>query len=151
MHSFLSLNGNIWKDPRPGIFVEDAHGSIPLHAVFPPKSECLLVSLEGTEMVDEDAVFDVFFRRLHFPQYFGWNWDAMRDCLGDLSWIGQERILIAINDWDHVMSKQPEKFGLLVKLLATTVHRHFAPFPIREDSKPWMRIVAWPAGSPIRP
>ena len=34
-------------------------------------------------------------RDLYFPKTFGANWDALFDCLCDLSWIRERRIVIA--------------------------------------------------------
>lgn len=34
----------------------------------------------------------------NFPDYFGKNWDALTDCLRDLSWIEQKNVIIVHND-----------------------------------------------------
>jgi len=34
----------------------------------------------------------------HFPSYFGANWDALLDCLRDLSWIANRRVVIVHDD-----------------------------------------------------
>ncbi|MFF5535340.1 barstar family protein [Streptomyces cinerochromogenes] len=39
-------------------------------------------------MCDSDGVFTQFHEALRLPDCFGWNWNALRDCLQDLHWLG---------------------------------------------------------------
>ena len=34
----------------------------------------------------------------HFPDYFGGNWDALLDCLRDLSWISNRKVVVVHSD-----------------------------------------------------
>lgn len=34
-----------------------------------------------------EVLLDELSRRLHFPDYFGGNWDALWECIRDLSWL----------------------------------------------------------------
>lgn len=37
-------------------------------------------------------------RQLRFPRYFGWNWDALEECLRDLSWLGEPRKIVIVHE-----------------------------------------------------
>lgn len=46
----------------------------------------------------KDKLLNALAETLQFPDYFGFNWDALNDCLKDLHWLGQRRILLIHED-----------------------------------------------------
>jgi RNAse (barnase) inhibitor barstar len=59
----------------------------------------LVVHIPAT-LQEEQALLDEYVQQLHFPTYFGWNWDAFNDCLGDLGWLDDsiQRVVIVHRD-----------------------------------------------------
>lgn len=43
--------------------------------------------LDGERIVDKRSFLQAFADALAFPRYFGRNWDALDECLTDLSWL----------------------------------------------------------------
>ena len=43
---------------------------------------------------DKEQLFSELSLKLNFPYYFGFNWDALYDCLRDLNWINQKEIVL---------------------------------------------------------
>jgi len=57
-----------------------------------------------------------FAKALEFPQWFGGNWDALEDCLSDLSWQRADGWVILLREFDGV---QGDDLGVLVDVLAS--------------------------------
>jgi hypothetical protein len=47
--------------------------------------------LDGSKITDKESFFKAIALAMDFPDYFGHNWDALRECLDDLSWVKEER------------------------------------------------------------
>lgn len=46
----------------------------------------------------KEALLDELHRRLRFPDYFGHNWDALEDCMRDLSWLPPGPVVLMHHD-----------------------------------------------------
>ena len=63
---------------------------------------------------DKDAVLARFAQALSFPKWFGGNWDALEDCLGDLSWRPGEGHVLVLEDFEL-----GDELGILLDVLAS--------------------------------
>ena len=45
------------------------------------------VRLDGESVATRERLLAALARTLSFPSYFGGNWDALEECLRDLSWL----------------------------------------------------------------
>jgi hypothetical protein len=61
------------------------------------KSEDFVISVP-TGIHSEMVLLDTLAEAGCFPGYFGRNWDALRDCFLDLSWIPQTQVVIVHGD-----------------------------------------------------
>ncbi|MGQ0545591.1 MAG: barstar family protein [Betaproteobacteria bacterium] len=53
-------------------------------------------------------------KALDFPAWFGGNWDALEDCLGDLSWRKPPYLLVLRN------FRHGDELGILIDILSST-------------------------------
>ena len=58
-----------------------------------------------------------FARALHFPDWFGGNWDALEDCLGDLSWRPGEGHVLVLRNWQALST---DDLGVLLDVLRSS-------------------------------
>lgn len=74
--------------------------------------EVFYARLSG-EIYKKEQLFDALFHLLWFPGYFGFNWDALYDCLSDLDWI-KEKVVVLEHSGLPKLSDQELKIYLEV-------------------------------------
>jgi hypothetical protein len=68
-------------------------------------------------VLSEKNIFAAFAEALAFPDWFGRNWDALEDCLGDLSWRKADGHVLLIAGFDGVSR---DDLGVLRDVLASS-------------------------------
>ncbi len=54
---------------------------------------------------------------LSFPEYFGYNWDALDECIRDLGWLERGNFLLAFRRASRLLGLGAKDFVVLVDLL----------------------------------
>ena len=75
-----------------------------------------LTVLEGSiaDVKTDKELFFVIANTMHFPDYFGHNWDALDECLSDLDWLPAEGYLLILRNSAKGWSQSPYVLGRFV-------------------------------------
>ena len=57
---------------------------------------------------------------LHFPEWYGQNFDALADCLGDVA--GGEGTVLLWDGWGPLARAEPQAFSVALSVFGTRVH-----------------------------
>lgn len=68
-------------------------------------NECFLVTIPGG-IFSKESLLQTLSSACSFPSYFGNNWDALLNCLKDLSWINEKRVVLFHNDLPLIQSPE---------------------------------------------
>ena len=68
-----------------------------------------------TGAADKQALMQRIASELHFPSWFGANWDALEDCLADLSWSAAHGHVLL---FEGTASLAEDERGILLDVLA---------------------------------
>jgi hypothetical protein len=96
------------------------------------------VSLSGAG--GKEALMQRVAQALEFPRWFGGNWDALEDCLADLSWTGAAGHVLLIEGAGELPA---DERGILIDVLAS------AATSWAERKRPFFAVIL--DGSPALP
>lgn len=81
--------------------------------------------LDGTELRTRETFLDACEQAFHLPHWFGRNWDALWDCLTDLSWAPAPGYLVIYDRWRELAVSDPDSWAIVRRLL-DEVSRYWA-------------------------
>ncbi|MFH8345357.1 barstar family protein [Streptomyces sp. NPDC018045] len=79
-----------------------------------------LLDLEG--VTGKAEFMDRCARALRLPDWFGRNWDALADCLADLSWCPADRgRVLVVCGWQQYAAAAPDDWSIAEEIIADAV------------------------------
>ena len=82
-------------------------------------ADVLVVSIDAKRCTTKSGTFDEFATKLRFPSYFGHNWDAFEECLGDLVWFDKGDLILWISDAQSLAVARSDA-KILLRILVVT-------------------------------
>lgn len=70
---------------------------------------------------DVDSLHHILSHALHFPDWYGSDWEALAERLSDMSWNEADGYLLILQRTDALQLASPQTFHLLLKVLGDTV------------------------------
>ncbi|MER7334065.1 barstar family protein [Micromonospora sp. NPDC000119] len=123
-----------WNSSGDPLTVCSRSALVQVGAILPNTGRTVVARFDGARMTDADHVFYEFSDALLFPGYFGWNWDALSDCLRDLNWLPAEGYLIVVERAPLLTSDSPDERQTLFRVLSRAVRTWADPLG-RPDGK----------------
>ena len=80
-----------------------------------------VVVLDGTDVEDKHAFLEACDEAFEFPDWFGWNWDGLEECIRDLDLQGAEGVLLVWNGWGEFAEADPTDFAIGLDILRGAV------------------------------
>jgi len=74
--------------------------------------------LSGAHCRSTNGLFAEMARALEFPDYFGYNWDAVEECLADLEWLPAKGYVVLFTDAQLVLPDDEEEFATFLEVLS---------------------------------
>ncbi len=77
--------------------------------------------LDGSAVFDKHSFLSASAHAMHFPAYYGHNWDAFEECITDLSWLPAAGYVLL---YDHAVAfaaQHPQEWATAFAILDSTV------------------------------
>ncbi|MFD9068839.1 barstar family protein [Streptomyces lasiicapitis] len=108
-----------WISIKPWLHATGPDAIVSMRSLLPAPGLTYGAWLSGSQMTDTDGVLQQFWDGFRLPDYFGWNFPALSDCLRDLTWLSAEQYSLVIEEAHEILPDDPDGFRQLLDILST--------------------------------
>lgn len=123
---------------KPAIWIREAPWGEVAEEIPAPGNNLSVRVCDCRRVESERDLFGEFARALEFPSWFGWNWDALMDLLGDLDWISTD-LIVVVRDEQLLRPALGDRAGLVIVSLYDIIH--YGRMTAIEFGDGWRRAV----------
>ncbi len=87
----------------------------------PSAADPLMLRIDLAGCTGKAELLDRFAAALHFPAWFGHNWDALADLLCDLSWLPASPRHLVLAGQAELQTADPESHATLLEILDDSI------------------------------
>jgi RNAse (barnase) inhibitor barstar len=111
------LNGDVY----PSVYLLDVALTIKEIERLKQDKGTKVFAFDGDRIVDSTSLFQEFATVMQFPEYFGHNWDALKDCLTELDGHEVDRYIITIDKLDRFIANDTSQWTDLLDVCKSVV------------------------------
>jgi len=94
-----------------------------------------IVRLDLEDCRDKAGLLACAAEAFRFPDWFGYNWDALADALADLSWLPAPGYLVELISTEALRTSDPASWRMLCEIMLEVASSHAA------ENVPWRTVT----------
>ena len=106
-----------------------------------PPGDLTVKTLDGRACRTKERLLKEIAVTLAFPDYFGENWDALEECLCDLSWVSGTGHLLLIEEAEALLAGADKDYRTFLSILRAT-GGYWASDEAGRSAKPFHTVCA---------
>lgn len=129
----MAIRSNpLTRPSAPWVFKADLDDATVRNYVREAGDSGVVIELQGEEARTLDSFFSVISRRLDFPEYFGRNWPALKDCLTDLEWLPADSYCLVFRNSGSLFADEPIERRAFLGIMKSSAEEWAAPVALGE-------------------
>jgi len=100
------------------LFLDDNAADAQLEQARRTRSGSIAIVVRGWKCQTKETLHNEIGAALQLPGYYGENWNALDECLHDLSWLPAERYLLVINCVEKLLHEDDQSLVLFLDVLS---------------------------------
>lgn len=79
--------------------------------------------IDRAQVFDKTTLLHALYQACQFPAYFGFNWDALLDCLSDFGWHAAKGYALIVRNAEAIKTRNPDDWATFLEVVRDAAQR----------------------------